>query len=109
RLRRLPRLWLHGRSGMGKSSVFAARERAYFAEDVSSLSAALRRYGFILMTLLIRKLRHLDGAGCESPRILGAGGGAPLAGTIRLCRARPRADRGHVEGRAHRPGPRRHQ
>src|SRR4029077_3857871 len=43
RLRDSPRLWLHGRSGMGKSSVFAAWERAYFvAADVPNLSVAAR-------------------------------------------------------------------
>ena len=55
RLRGIPRLWLHGRSGMGKSSAFAAWERAYFiAEDAPSLKAAVRRYGFILITLPVR-------------------------------------------------------
>jgi len=54
-LRRSQRLWLHGRSGMGKSSVFAAWERAYFgAEDLTNLKAAVRRYGFILITLPVR-------------------------------------------------------
>jgi ligand-binding sensor domain-containing protein len=49
------RLWLHGRSGMGKSSVFAAWERAYFAaEDAPNLSAAVRRYGFVLIALPMR-------------------------------------------------------
>ena len=48
-------LWLHGRSGMGKSSVFAAWGRAYFsAEDMPSLSAAVHRYGFILIMLPVR-------------------------------------------------------
>jgi len=55
RLRGSPRLWLHGRSGMGKSSVFAAWERAYFAaSDAPTLSATVRRYGFILITLPVR-------------------------------------------------------
>jgi ligand-binding sensor domain-containing protein len=59
RLRNSPRLWLHGRSGMGKSSVFAAWERAYFvAADVPNLNAAARRYGFILIAL---PLRHYAG------------------------------------------------
>lgn len=54
-LRNSPRLWLHGRSGMGKSSVFAAWERAYFvAEDVPNLNVAARRYGFILIALSLR-------------------------------------------------------
>jgi hypothetical protein len=55
RLRDNPRLWLQGRSGMGKSSVFAAWERAYFAAiGAPTLSAAVRRYGFILITLPVR-------------------------------------------------------
>ena len=60
RLRDSPRLWLHGRSGMGKSSVFAAWERAYFvAEDVPNLNAAARRYGFILIALPLRQYAAL--------------------------------------------------
>ena len=40
---------------MGKSSVFAAWERAYFsAEDMPALKAAVRRHGFILITLPVR-------------------------------------------------------
>ena len=55
-----PRLWLHGRSGMGKSSVFAAWERAYFTtEDAPNLNAAVRRYGFILITLPMRNYAAL--------------------------------------------------
>jgi hypothetical protein len=55
RLHDRPRLWLHGRSGMGKSSVFAAWQRAFFSTDEApSLSAAVRRYGFILIALPVR-------------------------------------------------------
>jgi hypothetical protein len=55
-----PRLWLHGRSGMGKSSVFAAWERAYFAaEAATKLKAAVRRYGFILVPLRVRYYAEL--------------------------------------------------
>src|SRR3984893_5686738 len=55
RLRDSPRLWLQGRSGMGKSTVFAARERAYFvAADAPNLNAAARRYGFIFIALPLR-------------------------------------------------------
>jgi hypothetical protein len=55
-----PRLWLHGPSGMGKSSVFAAWERAYFvAEDAPNLEAAVRRYGFILIMLPLRQYAAL--------------------------------------------------
>ena len=40
---------------MGKSSVFAAWERAYFvAADVPNLNAAARRYGFILIAIPLR-------------------------------------------------------
>src|SRR6516225_6954156 len=50
-----PRLWLQGRSGMGKTSIFAAWERAYFASpDVTTLRAAARRHGFILVMLPVR-------------------------------------------------------
>ena len=60
RLRDSPRLWLHGRSGMGKSSVFAAWERAYFAaEGTTNLKAAVRRYGFILVPLRVRYYAEL--------------------------------------------------
>jgi hypothetical protein len=62
-LRRLchsPRLWLHGRSGMGKSSVFAAWERAYFAAaNVPNLNAAARRYGFMLLAIPLRQYAAL--------------------------------------------------
>jgi hypothetical protein len=55
RLRASPRLWLHGQSGMGKSSVFAAWESAYFlAEDAPNLNAAVRQYGFIMIALPLR-------------------------------------------------------
>jgi ligand-binding sensor domain-containing protein len=55
RLRDSPRLWLHGRSGMGKSSVFAAWERAYFlVNDSTTLTAAVRRHGFVLVALAMR-------------------------------------------------------
>jgi hypothetical protein len=55
RLRDSPRLWLHGRSGMGKSSVFAAWERAYFVgADAPNLKAAARRYGFMLLAIPLR-------------------------------------------------------
>ena len=55
RLRDAPRLWLWGRSGMGKSSVFAAWERVYFAaEEAPTLAAAARRHGFVLVQLRVR-------------------------------------------------------
>jgi hypothetical protein len=55
RLRERPRLWLQGRSGMGKTSVFAAWESAYFASpDAKTLRAATRQHGFILVMLPMR-------------------------------------------------------
>ncbi len=40
---------------MGKSSVFAAWERAFFAaENAPTLAAAVRRHGFVLVTLRVR-------------------------------------------------------
>lgn len=57
RLKDQRRLWLQGRSGMGKSSVFAAWERAYFA-DPETLSAAAARLGFIL---IMAPVRHYAG------------------------------------------------
>lgn len=60
RLRDSPRLWLHGRSGMGKSSVFAAWERTYFAAvDVPNLNAATSQYGFILIAIPLRQYAAL--------------------------------------------------
>jgi hypothetical protein len=60
RLRDAPRLSLQGRSGMGKSSVFVAWERAYFAAtEAPTLSAAVRRYGFILIVLPVRQYAAL--------------------------------------------------
>jgi hypothetical protein len=68
RLRGSPRLWLHGRSGMGKSSVFAAWGRAYFAaEDAPNLNAAVRRYGFILIMLPLRNYAALPLSDANRP------------------------------------------
>jgi hypothetical protein len=61
RLSDAPRIWLQGRSGMGKSSVFAAWERAYFAaSETAGLSSAVRRYGFILIMLPVRHYAALS-------------------------------------------------
>jgi hypothetical protein len=61
-------MWLHGRSGMGKSSVFATWERAYFAaEDAPNLAAAVRRYGFILITLPLRNYAALPVPNANRP------------------------------------------
>ncbi len=68
RLRGERRIWLHGRSGMGKSSVFAAWERAYFAaKDAPSLGAAVRRHGFILITLPARRYASLQAPDANRP------------------------------------------
>ncbi len=68
RLRGAPRLWLHGRSGMGKSSVFAAWQRGYFAaEDLPDLRAAVRRYGFILIMLPLRDYAALPAPDANRP------------------------------------------
>ena len=68
RLRDGPRLWLHGRSGMGKSSVFAAWQRGYFAaEDLPDLRAAVRRYGFILIMLPLRDYAALPAPDANRP------------------------------------------
>jgi ligand-binding sensor domain-containing protein len=59
-LRGSPRLWLHGRSGMGKSSIFEAWGRDYFAaSDLPNLNAAVHRYGFILIMLPLRSYASL--------------------------------------------------
>jgi hypothetical protein len=58
RLRDERHTWLHGRSGMGKTSLFAAWKRAYFAEV--GLDAAVRRYGFILVTLSVRDYADIE-------------------------------------------------
>ncbi|MGB8841443.1 MAG: two-component regulator propeller domain-containing protein, partial [Aliidongia sp.] len=68
RQRDKPRLWLHGRSGMGKSSVFAGWVRAYFtAADLPSLGAAFRRYGFILIPLSVRDYAALPPPDANRP------------------------------------------
>jgi hypothetical protein len=67
-LRGSPRLWLHGRSGMGKSSVFAAWERAYFdTPDAPNLNTAVRRYGFILIALPVRHYASLPAPEANRP------------------------------------------
>jgi hypothetical protein len=68
RMQQRPRVWLYGRSGMGKSSSFAAWTRAYFAaEDAITLNAAVRRYGFILVTLAVRDYAALLPPQANSP------------------------------------------
>jgi hypothetical protein len=60
-LRERPRVWLQGRSGMGKSSVFAAWERTYFpADENATLADAVRRFGFILVMLPVRHYAALQ-------------------------------------------------
>ena len=69
RLADRPRLWLQGRSGMGKSSVFAAWERSYFAAgDLPSLAAAARRHGFILILLPMRLYAALTPPDANKPQ-----------------------------------------
>lgn len=64
RLKATRRLWLQGGSGMGKSSVFAAWERAFFtAGDRPTLAAAVRHRGFVLVPLRLR-----DHAGLSVPQ-----------------------------------------
>jgi hypothetical protein len=68
RLGQRSRVWLHGRSGMGKSSSFAAWTRAYFAaEDAITLNAAVRRYGFVLVTIAVRDYATLPPPDTNSP------------------------------------------
>jgi hypothetical protein len=50
RLASVKRLWLQGRSGMGKSTAFAAWHGAFFAECPSLLQAT-RRFGFALLPI----------------------------------------------------------
>ena len=59
RLRTTPRLWLQGNTGMGKSTVFEQWERAYYDAGESSLSAAVRKFGFILVTVPVRHFARL--------------------------------------------------
>ena len=69
RLAEQPRLWLQGRSGMGKSSVFAAWERDYFAAgDLPSLRTAARRHGFILIMLPVRHFAALTPPDANKPQ-----------------------------------------
>ncbi|WP_132680154.1 hypothetical protein [Pseudomonas vancouverensis] len=57
RLKAMPRIWMVGNAGMGKSSVFSAWERDFFLEGSPSLSQAVRRFGFgfVLVTLPARQ------------------------------------------------------
>jgi hypothetical protein len=53
---------------MGKSSSFEAWTRAYFAsEDAITLNSAVRRYGFILVTLAVRDYAILPPPEANSP------------------------------------------
>jgi ligand-binding sensor domain-containing protein len=55
RSRESPRIWLHGRSGMGKSSLFTAWSRAYFvAPELFTVNAVTRQYGFLLIAIQMR-------------------------------------------------------
>lgn len=59
RLRTTPRLWLQGNTGMGKSTVFEQWERAYYDAGEGSLSAVVRTFGFILVTVPVRHFARL--------------------------------------------------
>jgi hypothetical protein len=52
-----PRLWLQGRAGMGKSEVFLAWGRGYYAAE--TLASAARRYDFVLVMLPVRQFATL--------------------------------------------------
>src|SRR5262249_29478894 len=52
-----PRLWLQGGAGMGKSAVFAAWERDYYAAP--TLSSAVHKHGFVLIMLRVRQFAML--------------------------------------------------
>src|SRR5262249_13661318 len=57
KLRSDPRLWLQGGAGMGKSAVFAAWERDYYAAP--TLSSAVHKHGFVLKMLRVRQFAML--------------------------------------------------
>lgn len=68
RLTQRPRLWLQGSSGMGKTSVFATWMREYFtAKGSTTLNAAVRRYGFILVPLAVRDYATLPPPDANRP------------------------------------------
>jgi hypothetical protein len=91
RLRGTLRLWLHGQSGMGKSSVFAAWERAYFiAEDAPNLNAAVRRYGFIL---IMHPTHHYSALPVPDARNLGCWRQCAANWNSSAGHARPQIDR----------------
>jgi hypothetical protein len=55
------RVWLQGRTGMGKSTVFTAWARAYFGDlDCATLANAARKHGFILVMLPVRHYAAID-------------------------------------------------
>ena len=55
------RVWLQGRTGMGKSTVFAAWERAYYADqDCATLADAVCKHSFILVMLPVRHYATID-------------------------------------------------
>ncbi|MDM0110516.1 hypothetical protein QTI66_00015 [Variovorax sp. J22R133] len=62
------RVWLQGRTGMGKSTVFAAWERAYYDDpDHATLADAARKHGFILVMLPVRHYAAIDPPDPKSP------------------------------------------
>lgn len=58
RLKETRRIWMQGRTGMGKSAVFAAWERLYFG--CPTLADAAARYGAILVMLPVRHYAGLE-------------------------------------------------
>jgi len=62
------RVWLQGRTGMGKSTVFTAWERAYYDDPhCASLADAARKHGFILVMLPVRHYATIDPPEPKSP------------------------------------------
>ena len=68
RLRKVRRLWLQGGSGMGKSSVFAAWERAFYTSAATpTLAATVKHYGFVLVPLRLREYAGLAAPNAHRP------------------------------------------
>ena len=64
----LRRIWLQGRAGMGKSTVTEAWDRAFFADpECPTLAQAVRKYGFILITVPVRHYSALESPDAKSP------------------------------------------
>jgi len=69
RLRTKRLVWLHGRSGMGKSVIFQAWKRDYFqANGVRTLRAAVQANGFILIPLQVQQYAMLAPPDVSGPQ-----------------------------------------